>query len=781
MWQSTDDPGLCLSACIGLFFSHHQSAAPLTAHSRFALALWVAALLSSQITLAQTASIRGFITDAADGEGLVGVNVILESLNGDLRGGSTNSDGIYNLTRIVPATYILRVSYVGYTSWSDTLIFRSGQRLTLNIELTAGGAELGEITVEAATETGAARVTAGLQTITPKDMDLLPTPDVSGDLASYLTTLPGVVSLGDRGGQYFIRGGEPSHNMTLIDGMYVYQPYHILGFYSAFPSDIIQQADIHTAGYGAPFTGRISSVIDIRSRNGNKRDYGGTVSLSPFVSAGQFEGPLIRDRLSLIGSVRQSLVEPLAQQYVSQDMPYNFGDGFAKMHGILSANSQLSVSALHTRDRGRIGLESEDRILEEVGWTNTAIGLRYVVLPRALPFIAEILLSYSRMETDQGPADDPVRWARIEGFQYAAKMTSFYERTQWKWGLYWRAPQVTAHLGGLFQDLEEGFSRRHKAGVYLEPDFYIAGGLKARVTLLAELFPGQEQRGPYEARFRVIWQRGEHEVSTGAGWYHQEIFGLHDRRDATNLFTSWRSAPIEELSQAFHTLAGYRVSPAAWLEVSAEVYYKRLKDLFISEWTSFPRFTSRLQRADGEAAGLELRAEVRHRRMYGYVNYGLASVEYTSRQPSALLWFGAENLTFRPPHDRHHQLNLVLATRVRDFDISARWNFGSGRPFNHVYGFDGFVMMDGVQDMFSVEDDQRVIYGRPFRGILPTYHRLDVSVERDFVVGNVGLTAQVGAINLYNRRNLFALDIFTTQYNWQLPIVPTLGMKATFN
>lgn len=755
----------------------------MTPPSRFlvALTLLVAALVSVQVALAQTASIRGFITDAADGEGLVGVNVILESLNGDLRGGSTDSDGIYNLTRIVPATYIFRVSYVGYVSWSDTLTFRAGQRLTLNIELFEGNTELEEIIVEAEPETGAARVTAGLQTITPKDMDLLPTPDVSGDLASYLTTLPGVVSLGDRGGQYFIRGGEPSHNLTLIDGMHVYQPYHILGFYSAFPSDIIQQADIHTAGYGAPFTGRISSVIDIRSRNGNKREYAGSVSLSPFVSAGLFEGPLIRNRLSLVSSIRHSLVKPLAQRYVSQDMPYTFGDAFAKVHGIISPNSQLSISALHTRDRGKIGLESEDRILEEVGWTNTALGLRYVVLPRALPFIAEILLSYSRMETDQGPSGDPVRWARIEGFQYAARMTSFYERTQWKWGLYWRAPQITAHLGGLFQDLDEGFSRRHKAGVYLEPDFYIVSGLKARVTLVAELFPGQEQSGPYEARFRVIWQRGEHEVSAGAGWYHQEIFGLHDRRDATNLFTSWRSAPVEELSKAFHALAGYRVSPAPWLEVSAEMYYKRLSDLFISEWTSFPRFTSRLQRADGDAAGFELRAEVRRPRIYGYINYGLGYVEYVSKQPSALLWFGSENLTFRPPHDRRHQLNLVLATRLSGFDISARWNFGSGRPFNHVYGFDGYVLMDGVQNMFSAEDDQRVIYGRPYRGILPTYHRLDVSIERDFELGDVDLTAQVGAINLYNRRNLFALDIFTTQYNWQLPFVPTMGLKATFN
>ena len=270
-------------------------------------------------------------------------------------------------------------------------------------------------------------------------------------------------------------------------------------------------------------------------------------------------------------------------------------------------------------------------------------------------------------------------------------------------------------------------------------------------------------------------------MSLGAGWYHQEIFGLNDRRDATNIFTSWRSAPTEKLSRSIHALTGYRVSPYPWLELSAESYYKQLDDLFIAEWTAYPRFTSRLQRADGRAMGIELRAEVRLPRLYGYINYGLSSVRYTSRQPSAELWFGSENLEFRPPHDRRHQLNIVATTSVSSVDVSVRWNFGSGRPFNHVYGFDGYVLLDGIQNLFTVPDDQRVIYGQPFQGLLPTYHRLDVSLEREFVLDKFILTAQVGVINAYNRRNLFALDLFTTARNYQLPIVPIAGVKIDFD
>ncbi len=360
-------------------------------------------------------------------------------------------------------------------------------------------------------------------------------------------------------------------------------------------------------------------------------------------------------------------------------------------------------------------------------------------------------------------------------------MTSFYRRTQWKWGLYWRAPEIRSELGGAFQNLAVGLSRRHKAGLYLEPDFNITSQLRARTTLTAEIFPGQRKRSIFEPRFRLIWETRRHEASLAAGVYHQEVFGVNDRRDATNVFTAWRSAQEQDLSRALHALAGYRYSPTPGLTLSVEGFYKRLRDLFIAEWTSFPRFTTRLQRADGRVIGLDARVELRRRRFYGYANYGVASVRYVAKEPNVQLWFGVDRLRFRPPHDRRHQLNIVGNTQIRDFDISIRWNFGSDRPYTRVYGFDGFVLLDGVQNLFSVEDDQRVIYERPFGGILPTYHRLDVPIERRVEFDRVALVTQLGAINLYGRRNLFAFDLFTIERNYQLPIVPTIGLRIEVN
>ena len=273
-----------------------------------------------QSAYAQSASIRGFIRDGDDGESLQGVNVLLDNTEGGFYGTVSDNDGVYAFSRIPPGRYLFQVSFIGYQTYVDTLLLRAGSITSLNIDLFTSETELGEVLVEAELPGGAAGVTAGLQSVKPQDIELIPAPDVSGDLATYLTTLPGIVSLGDRGGQFFVRGGEPSHNMVLIDGMYVHQPFHILGFYSAFPADIINRADVYAGGYGAQFNGRMSSVIDVYTRNGSKKGYGGSVSLAPFVSAALIEGPLVKDRISFLGSFRQSVIDQGASRYISEDL-----------------------------------------------------------------------------------------------------------------------------------------------------------------------------------------------------------------------------------------------------------------------------------------------------------------------------------------------------------------------------------------------------------------------------------------------------------------------------
>lgn len=738
---------------------------------------------------AQTASVRGFVTDQADGEALQGVNVALLDSGGNLvTGTATDADGLYFITQVTPGTYTVRVSFVGYGTLVDTLALAGGEIRSLNFVISSEEADLQELVVESERTSGGARVTAGQQSVRPVDIEMIPAPDVSGDLVAYLTTMPGVVTTGDRGGQLFIRGGEPSQNLVLLDGIPVYQPFHVLGFYSAFPSDVLSRADVYAGGFGSRFGGKISSVIDIATRNGNKRNFAGSASVAPFVSSLLLEGPLLPNKISLLGSYRKSVIEQGAQHLVDQELPFDFSDAFGKLHWEVNENSQFSVSALLTEDRGTIGEDTPGQTRDEVRWENRAVGARYLMLSRTFPMMAEILLNATQLKTEMGPRDAPSRESSVAQYGGSVDVTYFSGIGDLHWGLAAKFIVPESRLGGLFQNVSSQSDNVGQVSMYLEPDFHIGRHLRIRPGIVAQRF--ESKPFPFfEPRFRAVWSYGIHEISGAAGLYHQEIVGLNDRRDAASVFTAWASIPEEgrggsnldvrlgNTPRAIHTLLGYRVNPTSWLEFAVEGFYKRLDNLFISEWTSFPQFSTRLQPADGIARGVDLRAEVRRPRFYAYVNYGLSSVRYTAKQESLELWYGTSELDFRPAHDRRHQLNALLSTKLVGLDWSVRWQFGSGLPFSRAYGFDGFVLMDGPVDVFETPGFRRVIYERPYNGILPTYHRLDFSVEKTFDLKRADITVLGSLINVYDRANLFYLDVFTLQRVDQLPLIPTLGIK----
>ncbi|NNE34019.1 MAG: TonB-dependent receptor, partial [Rhodothermales bacterium] len=284
-------------------------------------------LLSAAATsvCAQSGMLRGFARDADNGEPLMGVNVTLTNVDGRLLGASSDFEGLYVISRIPAGRYFLRAAFIGYETRLDTLDIAEAEIRSYSFSLAFETRELDEVVVEAEREgAGAAAVIAGLQTVRPQDIDLIPSPDVSGDLVNYLVTLPGIVSVGDQGGQFFVRGGEPTQNLVLLDGMLVYQPFHLIGFYSSFPSNIINVTDVYAGGYGAKYGGRLSSVIDVASRSGNKRRFEGEVSVAPFVSAVRIEGPIVPNMVSLMYSGRLSVIEQGIEKLIDTPLPYAF-------------------------------------------------------------------------------------------------------------------------------------------------------------------------------------------------------------------------------------------------------------------------------------------------------------------------------------------------------------------------------------------------------------------------------------------------------------------------
>lgn len=745
-------------------------------------------LLCTTPAAAQDATLRGFVTDASDGRPLELANVVVIDDAG-VRGAATDQDGLYVLRGIAPGSYLLRVSALGYETSEDSLQLAPGDVRTVNLDLAPTDVQLDEVFVEAERTGGAARTTAGHQVVRPQDVELIPMPDVAGDLVGYLSVQPGVVTSGDRGGQMYVRGGEPTQNLIYFDGIPLVQPFHVFGSYSAFPADVIQRADVYAAGFGSRFTGRLSAVIDVASRPGNNRRFAGQVGVSPFLSSARLEGPIVPGNASFLVSVRESLMEDVGERFAQDELPYRFGDAFGRISASVTGNSRVTVSALRTHDRGRLVEPRGGLPQEDVRWINEGVGMRYLVLPSVIPVVLDLQLAHSRFETELGRLDDPERWSQVRNTRVAIEASFMGEAVDVSAGWQLDVLRLRSELGGLYQDAFAQATALSPSGFYVEPDVRLGSNFFIRPGARLQFYGVQFD--PFiEPRLQVRWEAGMHQVSGAVGLYHQEVLGLNDRRDAASIFTVWTRIPREgtseddlrsgRLGRSIHGVLGYRTMPAAWLDWSIEGFYKHTSNLFIGEWTPYPRFTTNLQPASGRSFGVETRLELRRGPFTTFVNYGLSATRYEARQPSLAIWYGTESLSFRPPHDRRHQVNLVASAAWGEWEVAGRLEFGSGLPFSRAVGFDGFALIDDIVDVAEIPRSRRVIYEEPYRGVLPAYHRVDVSAQRSFDLGAADLTLQASVLNVFDRQNVFYLDVFTLRRVDQIPVVPTFGMQLSF-
>ncbi len=723
---------------------------------------------------AQDVTLRGFVTDRADGQPLQGANVVLRDVAGPLRGTVTDKDGYYQIPRISPARYAVQISFVGYTTFRDTLMLAAAF-VTLSVELGPVETALDEIVV--ATEGGVTHLQGGLQTIRPADLARIPTPDADGDLAGYLQSLPGVIAVGDRGGQLFIRGGTPAQNLVLVDGMVLFQPFHIVGFFSALPEDIVSHADFYAGGFGARYSGRISSVIDVSTREGNKQFYEGAVSLSPFLATVRAEGPIKRGQVSFIASLRRSVIEPVSPVLPGKTLPFSFGDLFVKVHHTDRRNSRCSATLMHTYDRGRIDIEAGGRS-DVFRWNNFVLGGRCIAFPEHSPYLIDLNTGLSYVRNEVGNSANPERRSHAIRASTEVNLTRFLGRAELHFGVFARMNWLGFRLGDQFQNLRAEKDAFFGTGLYFEALLHPHDRLQMTPGLAVTSYP--LNFGPsLEPRFRLRWQPDEvQEVNLALGLYEQTLVGISDERDAGSAFIAWTPPPVERAqSRAWHALLGYQRRLGPHLRLVAEGYYKRLRNLAVPIWSTIARFTTELTLARGTVYGLDTRLTYQRGPLYFYAGYGYSWTRYLAQQDNFGVWFGEPVQHYHPPHDRRHQLNAVAGLTLNRFRLNLRWQFGSGLPFTRSLGFDDLIPLRTLTDVKTFLGTSRVLYEKPYRGRLPGYHRLDVSAERTFPTRAGRLTVQLGVLNLYDRDNLFYFDLFTVRRVDQLPFLPTLSLK----
>ncbi|NBC16866.1 MAG: TonB-dependent receptor plug domain-containing protein [Bacteroidetes bacterium] len=751
--------------------------------------LVVVLLLGSPIvSVAQFAEVRGRVTDAADGQPLPGASVLLTTPDGgSQQGTAAGDDGYFILTRLPPGDYVLRVTFVGYQDHRDSLALGFDERHRFNIALEENKAAMNEVVIEGERQGEDLWAAAGFEAIRPSALARVPTPGVSADLASYLQTLPGVVAQGDRGGQLFVRGGTPTQNLLMLDGMPIFQPFHVVGFYSAFPADLVAFADAYTGGYSARYGGRLSSVIDVHTRNGNKQRLAGAASVAPFLSAARLEIPFVPGRLSILASVRESVIERISPDVLGQELPYRFGDRFLKVHAFLNRTSSLQLTGLHTFDEGDVA--NVDGQSNRIRWNNLAYGGHYTYLPEEFSALAQIRFFVSRLDSEYEPASAPHRTAEARTGGVEAKFVYYLGATDVHVGVFGRSYGFINDFGGADGTREEYIS---EGGMYLDVTSQLSPAWRVAPGLRMHSFPSRSQVS-FEPRLRVTWRpggrAGRHAFSAAWGLYRQDIVGLYNARDVTDAFTAWFPSPDgARVPRAIHWLAGWRGSLPHSLTLSAEAYYKDLDDLAFTEYAVGPFDGLQVDFVTGRAAGLDLKLEWLRPTVYASVAYSLAGVRYQrtgerlilSRQPDAPTQrTRTDDRRFAPPHDRRHQVNALLRYARGPYALSVRWQFGSGLPFTRSKGFYDAVDVETPDDLTTQPGRPVLIQSDDlYSARLPAYHRLDVSVERRFEADWFAATLQAGAINVYDRNNLFDYDLFSDQRIDQLPFIPSLGLRV---
>ena len=238
---------------------------------------------------AQTAEVRGFVYDKSNGEPVIFTNVVVKEL---MLGKATDINGFYTITRLKPGKYTLMCWSIGYDTSKYELNLTAGRIQNQNFYLKPKSTQLQEFEVRADRQKAKENVNISTNVITQKELKQLPTFGGEPDLVQYLQVLPGVNFSGDQGGQLYIRGGPPVMNKVMMDGMIIYNPFHSIGLFSVFDADIIRNAEVSAGGFNAQYGGRISGIIDVSTREGNKKEFGGKMSANPITAKILLEGPI---------------------------------------------------------------------------------------------------------------------------------------------------------------------------------------------------------------------------------------------------------------------------------------------------------------------------------------------------------------------------------------------------------------------------------------------------------------------------------------------------------
>jgi hypothetical protein len=687
-------------------------------------------------------TVSGTIRDSASGETLIGASLLL--LEQPRSAVLSNSFGFFSINA-PSGHYTLIVSFTGYRT--DTLAIDLGRDVALNIQLNSATSQLQEVVVSAnRNDANVSKPLMGVQKLSVTEIRDIPVIFGEKDILKTIQLLPGVQSAGDGNSGFYVRGGSIDQNLILLDGATVYDPSHLLGFFSVFNSDAIKDVTLYKGAIPAEYGGRLSSVLDVKMNDGNSKDYSASGGIGLIDSRLTIEGPIQKDDGSFIVSARRTYADVFLK--LSKDTNTNrnslyFYDLNAKANYRLGAKDHLYLSGYFGQDH--LGISNSF----DLTYGNATGTLRWNHILNSKLF-SNTSLVYSKYNytigINSGNNDVGIN-SYIRDFDLKEDL-EYYISAGNKVNFGFDVTDHTISPGNISASQSSNFNslaiqNRHalESAIYVNHDIALSDKLNMNYGLRAEIFT---MLGP--GTFYTYDQGGNtiDSAKYGSGQTVINYFNLEPRWSASYKVTDNSSikASYSRTTQNLHLLSNstssnptdvwipssnnvkpeigdqvslgyYRNLKENTYELSAEVYYRSMQNQIDykngAQLIANTNVESQLVFGHGRAYGLELYARKKVGRLTGWISYTLSRTE---RQFDAInndSWYPATQ-------DRTHDLSVVGI-----YKLNKKWTLSSDFVY---YTGNATTWPSGK---YQVDGQIAFVYTQRNGYRMPPYNRLDFS------------------------------------------------------
>ncbi len=734
------------------------------------LILLITLLCSVQIFGQNRGTLRGFVTDSTNGEAVIYANVIIKNTT---HGSPTNTQGYYFIPSIPAGEHTAIISYLGYQRKEISVIIQPNKITQLDVKLSPQSIELKELSIIGEKSVRENETDLGLEKITIKDIELVPA-GVEADIFRVLQATPGVSTTGDVTSKYYVRGGGGDQNVVLLNGATIYNPFHALGIFSVVDPEMISVVEFYKGGFAPDYGGRLSSILNIVTKDGNKNEFQGTAQASLISGKVAIEGPIPYGSFLVTG--RKSYYSDILKKYLNEsDAPFDFYDFSFKANFSnpnIDRNGKFTVHGFMSSDI----VDNDDPFIEDYSVKNNIFGIGWNKVWSS-PLFSEMFISYSGFRAEVMPnlSKAKPRLNEVTDITGDWNFTYIYDnKDEFHFGLQNKIISTNLTQQNLFGNTIEYKQEGWDMNIFASYKFYRWEKLGLELGVRGKLI-GLSEKRPFllEPRASVTYRPvGDIALKFAVGRYSQEMVTISNEEELISIFEPWIIVPDYVAAlQSTHYIFGFTAYLSDQLTFEFETYYKDLINLLEENDQKFTADFNDYINVDGEAYGFEAMIQYQSSWFFSKGSYAL-SWAYKIRNGER----------FFPRYDKRHNINLLAGIDFGSgWESSVTWNFSSGMPFTPIAGFYDrldIIERGGYYDFSNFTG--ATFWGEKNSRRLPVYHRLDLSIKKKFRLGFADITLGASVLNIYDRNNIYYFDRRTAKRVNMLPFLPSVSIKAEF-